>query len=87
MSRKKPSTANRLDAPFAPIFVEAGAEAHQRRALEAAAQRDITATRLDFAALGLIPLALHEQGEWNPDEEYWGKTVYAREGWNPYCRK
>lgn len=34
---------------------------------------DITATRLDVEALGLTPLALHEQGDWDPDQAYWGE--------------
>jgi hypothetical protein len=42
---------------------------------------DITATRLDVGALGLTPLALHEQGEWNPDREYWGEKDQPIENW------
>jgi hypothetical protein len=42
---------------------------------------DITATRLDVGALGLTPLALHEQGEWNPDREYWGEEDQPIEAW------
>jgi len=34
---------------------------------------DITGTRFDVAALGLTPLALHGQGDWDPAEEYWGE--------------
>jgi hypothetical protein len=34
---------------------------------------DITSTRFDVVALGLTPLALHEEGEWDPDDEYWGE--------------
>lgn len=29
--------------------------------------------RLDVAALGLVPLALRPEGDWDPEEEYWGE--------------
>lgn len=34
---------------------------------------EIESSRLDVAALGLVPLALEDQGTWNPEEEYWGE--------------
>jgi hypothetical protein len=34
---------------------------------------DISAVRLDAAALGLVPLRLEEMGDWSPSEEYWGE--------------
>jgi hypothetical protein len=42
---------------------------------------DITRTRFDVVALGLTPLALHEQGQWDPDEEYWGDEGEPRGAW------
>ena len=33
----------------------------------------IESTRLDGKALGLVPLRLEEQGEWNPAQQYWGE--------------
>jgi hypothetical protein len=29
--------------------------------------------RVDVGALGLVPLALRTEGEWDPDDEYWGE--------------
>ena len=34
---------------------------------------EIESSRLDVAALGLVPLRLADEGTWNPDEEYWGE--------------
>ena len=34
---------------------------------------EIVATKLDAAALGLVPLGLEPRGEWDPDEAYWGE--------------
>jgi hypothetical protein len=34
---------------------------------------EIVTTRTDAAALGLVPLALREFGEWDPAHEYWGE--------------
>ena len=34
---------------------------------------EIESTRLDVAALGLVPLKLENQGTWTPDEHYWGE--------------
>ena len=41
----------------------------------------IGATRFDVFALGLTPLALHEQGEWDPATEYWGEEGEPIEDW------
>jgi tetratricopeptide (TPR) repeat protein len=34
---------------------------------------EIESTRLDVAALGLVPLGLQDMGVWDPKEEYWGE--------------
>ena len=34
---------------------------------------EIESTRLDVAALGLVPLKLEERGVWDPAEQYWGE--------------
>ena len=34
---------------------------------------EIESARIDAPSLGLVPLRLHEQGEWDPAEEYWGE--------------
>ncbi|MBE0618265.1 MAG: cytoplasmic protein [Proteobacteria bacterium] len=34
---------------------------------------EIESTRLDIAALGLVPLRLKKRGAWDPKEEYWGE--------------
>lgn len=34
---------------------------------------DIEGARIDAQALDLVPLRLDEQGEWDPEEEYWGE--------------
>ena len=41
----------------------------------------ITGTRVDAAALGLTALALHEQGDWDPEEEDWGAEDEPIEDW------
>jgi hypothetical protein len=33
----------------------------------------IESTRLDAAALGLVPLKIEDRGPWNPSEHYWGE--------------
>jgi hypothetical protein len=35
---------------------------------------NVRSSRSDVQALGLTPLALHDQGEWSPEEEYWGEA-------------
>ena len=42
---------------------------------------EIESTRLDVAALGLIPLKLEEQGLWQPGEHYWGEEGEPIEEW------
>jgi hypothetical protein len=41
----------------------------------------IESTRLDVAALGLVPLKLEDQGTWTPDEHYWGEADEPIEEW------
>ena len=41
----------------------------------------IESTRLDAAALGLIPLRLEERGLWDPAEQYWGEEGDPIETW------
>ena len=36
---------------------------------------------LDVAALGLTPLKLHDEGMWDPEEEYWGEPDEPIEDW------
>jgi len=38
-------------------------------------------SRLDIAALGLVPLALRPKGDWEPDEEYWGEEGEPIDEW------
>lgn len=42
---------------------------------------EIESTRLDVAALGLVPLKLEDQGTWTPDEHYWGEEGEPIEEW------
>lgn len=42
---------------------------------------EIESTRLDVAALGLVPLQLVDQGLWRPDEHYWGEEDEPIEEW------
>ena len=42
---------------------------------------DVDSTRFDVHALGLVPLALHEQGDWDPDDEYWGEEGEPIDDW------
>jgi hypothetical protein len=37
--------------------------------------------RIDASALGLVPLKLEDQGNWNPAEEYWGEPGEPIEKW------
>lgn len=41
----------------------------------------ITATRIDAAALGVVPLALRACGEWDPAAAYWGEADEPIEEW------
>lgn len=42
---------------------------------------DVDGTRFDVHALGLAPLALHQKGDWNPDDEYWGQQDEPIDDW------
>jgi tetratricopeptide (TPR) repeat protein len=42
---------------------------------------EIESARLDVAALGLTPLALKDEGEWDPRDEYWGEEGEAVDEW------
>jgi tetratricopeptide (TPR) repeat protein len=42
---------------------------------------EIASSRLDVAALGLVPLALSDEGTWDPDEEYWGEEGEPIQEW------
>jgi len=42
---------------------------------------EIESTRLDVAALGLVPLKLEDQGAWSPDEHSWGDPEEPIEEW------
>ena len=42
---------------------------------------EIESTRLDVAALGLVPLGLEQMGMWNPREHYWGEENEPIEEW------
>ena len=42
---------------------------------------EIESTRIDVAALGLVPLKLEDQGTWIPGEHYWGEEEEPIEEW------
>jgi len=42
---------------------------------------DIMSTRLEIAALGLVPLRLDNRGVWDPREHYWGEADDPIEEW------
>ena len=42
---------------------------------------EVTSTRLDADALGLVPLRLLDQGVWDPADEYWGEDDAPIETW------
>jgi len=42
---------------------------------------EIESARLDVAALGLTPLALKDEGEWDPKDEYWGEEGEPIDEW------
>jgi uncharacterized protein with HEPN domain len=42
---------------------------------------EIESTRIDAAALGLVPLRLNEMGIWDPKEHYWGEKGEPIEDW------
>jgi hypothetical protein len=41
----------------------------------------VSAVRFDAAELGLLPLALRAEGEWDPQDEYWGEVGAPIEAW------
>lgn len=41
----------------------------------------VSAIRVDAAALGLVPLALRDEGEWDPAQEYWGEDGDPIDDW------
>lgn len=42
---------------------------------------EVESTRLDVAALGLVPLKLKDRGIWLPEEQYWGEENEPIEEW------
>ena len=42
---------------------------------------EIESTRIDAAALGLVPLRLEDMGRWDPKEHYWGEKDEPIEEW------
>jgi hypothetical protein len=42
---------------------------------------EIASTRLDVQALGLVPLRLEDQGEWDPADHYWGEEDEPIDAW------
>jgi hypothetical protein len=42
---------------------------------------EIASSRLDVGALRLVPLALRDEGMWNPEEEYWGEEGQPIDDW------
>lgn len=42
---------------------------------------EVTGSRFDVAQLALVPLALRAEGDWNPDEEYWGEPGDSLRKW------
>jgi hypothetical protein len=42
---------------------------------------DVIAMRADIEALGLVPLALRDAGEWDPADEYWGEEGEPIDAW------
>jgi hypothetical protein len=42
---------------------------------------ELIAVRFEFAALGLVPLALDDWGPWDPKAEYWGEEGGPRATW------
>jgi hypothetical protein len=72
-------TAVRDEAPGGIITVMPTKQwAHARHAYLAG---NVLSSRADVEALGLEPLALHEQGEWDPETEYWSEEGEPIEDW------
>ena len=41
----------------------------------------VQTSRLDVRALGVVPLGLERQGDWDPEEEYWGEEGEPLDEW------
>ena len=41
----------------------------------------VQSSRLDVRALGLVPLGLEPEGDWDPEEEYWGEEGRPLDEW------
>jgi hypothetical protein len=52
-----------------------------RYARQACLSAELISTRLDVAALGLVPLRLERQDTWDPKEEYWGEEGKPLDDW------
>ena len=42
---------------------------------------DVAEERVDVGALGLVPLALRDEGEWDPEHEYWAEEGEPIDDW------
>ncbi len=72
-------TAVRDEIPGAIITVNPTRQwTHARHPYLAGA---VSAVRFDAAELGLVPLALRAEGEWDPQEEYWGEEGEPIDEW------
>ncbi|MBK7862492.1 MAG: hypothetical protein IPJ65_28570 [Archangiaceae bacterium] len=56
------------EVPGAIITVKVG-----RKSPRGPRSGTVSKLRIDAAALGLTPLALRDEGEWDPKEQYWGE--------------
>ena len=41
----------------------------------------VQSSRLDVRALGLVPLGLEAEGDWDPEQEYWGEEGESLDEW------
>jgi len=72
-------TAVRNEVPGAIITVMPTKQwIHARHAYLAGS---VLSMRADVEALGLVPIALRDEGEWDPEEEYWGEEGEPLEDW------
>jgi hypothetical protein len=72
-------TAVRDEVPGAIVTVMPTKQwAHARHAYLAGS---VVSMRADVEALGLLPLALHEQGTWDPATAYWGEEGEPIDDW------
>jgi hypothetical protein len=72
-------TAVRDEVPGDIVTVVPTKEWTQRRQRYVAGA--VTSSRSDVEALCLTPLALHDTGEWDPADEYWGEDDEPLEEW------